>query len=101
MQEKNKGGHEWLVEFENKPKDLMFFKYILDDTLKGLNSDYEAKRYNDLVLNPPIIHTAKKDLFYRWLKKQDKLGRQFKVPRLSNNRDIIESLLKLNNEPLK
>ena len=101
MQEKNKGGHEWLIEFENKPQDLMFFKYILDDTLKALNSDYEAKRYNNLVLNPPIIHTAKKDLFYRWLKKQDKLGRQFKVPRLSNNRDIIESLLKLNNEPLK
>jgi len=101
MHEKNKGGHEWLVEFENKPKDLMFFKYILDDTLKALNSDYEAKRYNDLVLNPPIIHTAKKDLFYEWLKKQDKLGRQFKVPRLSNSRDIIESLLKLNNEPLK
>ena len=100
MQSQKKGGHEWIIEFESVPKDLDFFTYALDDALKSVNSDYEAKRFKDMALQEPKIHLAKKNLFYQWMKNQDKLGRQFKVPRLSNERKHLESLLNLNNEPL-
>ena len=100
MQSVNKGGHEWIIEFESTPKDLDFFASALDDALKFVNSDYEAKRFKDLALKKPKIHIAKKNLFYRWMKNRGKLGRQFKVPRLSNERTHLESLLNLNNEPL-
>ncbi len=97
MQAKKQGGHEWIIEFEKSPQDLAFFTYALDEALKSLNSDYEAKRFKGMALQEPKIHQAKKGLFYQWMKEQGKLGRQFKVPRLSNERKYIESLLKLNN----
>ncbi len=100
MQSQKKGGHEWIIEFEIVPKDLVFFTYALDDALKSVNSDYEAKRFKDMALQEPKIHLAKKNLFYQWMKNQGKLGRQFKVPRLSNERTHLESLLNLNNQPL-
>ena len=100
MQSEKKGGHEWIIEFENSPKNLDFFTYVLDDALKSVNSDYEAKRFKDVALQEPKIHLAKKNLFYQWMKNQGKLGRQFKVPRLSNERTHLESLLNLNNESL-
>lgn len=100
MHSQSEGGHEWIIEFERIPKDLDFFTYALDDALKSVNSDYEAKRFKDMALKEPIIHLAKKNLFYQWMKNQNKLGRQFKVPRLSNERTHLESLLNLNNEPL-
>ena len=100
MQSYNKGGHEWIIEFESNPKDLDFFTYALDDALKSINSDYEAKRFKDMAIQKPKIHLAKKGLFYQWMKNQGKLGRQFKVPRLSNKRTQLESLLNLNNETL-
>ena len=100
MHSYNKGGHEWIIEFESNPKDLDFFTYALDDALKSINSDYEAKRFKDMVIQKPKIHLAKKGLFYQWMKNQGKLGRQFKVPRLSNKRTHLESLLNLNNETL-
>ena len=100
MQSQKKGGHEWIIEFENAPKDLDFFTYALDDALKSINSDYEAKRYKNMALREPKIHLAKKNLFYQWMKSQDKLGRQFKVPRLCNERIHLERLLNLNNEAL-
>lgn len=98
MQSESKGGHEWIIEFERIPINLDFFKYALDDALKSVNSDYEAKRFKDMALKEPKLHLAKKNLFYKWMKNQDKLGRQFKVPRLSNERTHLESLLNLNNE---
>ena len=100
MQSQKKGGHEWIIEFESAPKDLDFFTYALDDALKSINSDYEAKRYKNMALREPKIHLAKKNLFYQWMKSQDKLGRQFKVPRLCNERIHLERLLNLNNEAL-
>ena len=100
MQSQKKGGHEWIIEFESAPKNLDFFTYALDDALKSVNSDYEAKRFKDMALQEPKIHLAKKNLFYQWMKNQGKLGRQFKVPRLSNERTHLENLLNLNNEPL-
>lgn len=88
------GAHEWLIEFEEEPTNLDFFKSVLDDTLKRVNSDYEAKRFNDYVLQSPVLRAVPKGTFYHWLKANDKLGGQYKVPRLSNRRDLVEELLK-------
>lgn len=90
-----KGAHEWVIEFEKEPKDTSDFILILDKELRAINSDYDAKRYKDLALGPPIVHVAPKDTFHRWLKQKGKLGGQHKVPRLSNDREIIEEILEL------
>jgi hypothetical protein len=95
MQDKEKGAHEWMIEFKNKPHNINEFQKILDETLQSLNSDYEAKRYNNMTLNPLVINVARENLFYDWLKEQDKLGGQHKIPRLSNKRDYLEQLKKL------
>ncbi|HEX9825745.1 MAG TPA: GH3 auxin-responsive promoter family protein [Flavobacteriaceae bacterium] len=96
MKGKEKGAHEWLIEFKSPPKNMDKFNQLLDDTLKSLNSDYEAKRYNDMTLIKPKIHVARKHLFYDWLKCHNKLGGQHKIPRLSNNREYMDELLLLN-----
>ena len=97
MKGKEKGAHEWLIEFKTPPKDVNYFKELLDNALKSLNSDYEAKRYNNMTLNDPKINIARNKLFYDWLKQNNKLGGQHKVPRLSNSRDYMDELLELNN----
>ncbi|MBK6346645.1 MAG: GH3 auxin-responsive promoter family protein [Bacteroidales bacterium] len=89
------GAHEWLIEFEKEPADLAYFSEMLDNALKALNSDYEAKRYHNMVLNQPVIRTLPAGTFYNWLKKRDKLGGQFKVPRLSNNRNYVDEILEV------
>lgn len=89
---KEKGGHEWMIEFRKKPEDIALFNKILDETLQSLNSDYEAKRFNNMTLNPPVLNVARTNLFYDWLKNQDKLGGQHKIPRLSNQRHYLERL---------
>ncbi len=89
----SKGGHEWIIEFQTLPASLEQFTYSLDQKLKELNSDYEAKRYKDMALQMPVIHVAPVGTFYHWMKKRGKLGGQNKVPRLSNSRDFIEDLL--------
>jgi len=96
MQGKEKGAHEWLIEFKTPPNDINYFNELFDNALKALNSDYEAKRYNNMTLNKPTIHVAREQLFYDWLKQNNKLGGQHKVPRLSNTRNYIDDLLKLN-----
>jgi hypothetical protein len=96
MKGKEKGAHEWLIEFKTPPKNLDYFNELFDNALKSLNSDYEAKRYNNLTLNKPTIHMARPQLFYDWLKQNNKLGGQHKVPRLSNTRDYMEELKSLN-----
>ncbi len=96
MQGKEKGAHEWLIEFKTPPKDINYFNELLDNALKSLNSDYEAKRYNNITLNKPKINVARTQLFYDWLKEKDKLGGQHKIPRLSNTRDYLNELLHLN-----
>lgn len=98
MEGKDKGGHEWIIEFRKMPESLDNFRKEMDLALQAVNSDYEAKRYNNMTLNPPILHVGRKDLFYDWLKKYDKLGGQHKIPRLSSNRHYLEELLKMNNE---
>ena len=92
MKDKEKGGHEWMIEFKIKPDNPLIFQKILDENLQALNSDYEAKRHNNMTLNPLILNIARPNLFYDWLKDQNKLGGQHKIPRLSNQRDYLEQL---------
>jgi hypothetical protein len=96
MGQNKKGGHQWIVEFRKNPKKIDDFELLLDQNLKNLNSDYEAKRYKDITLSVPKITIAKKDLFYNWMASKNKLGGQNKVPRLSNSREILKELLKMN-----
>lgn len=96
MEGKEKGGHEWLIEFKTPPKDINYFNELFDNALKSLNSDYEAKRYNNITLNKPKINIARQNLFYDWLKQNNKLGGQHKIPRLSNTRLYLDDLIKLN-----
>ena len=90
----NTGAHEWLIEFEQEPNNLDYFISVLDDKLKQINSDYEAKRFNNYILQTPKIKVLPKESFYNWLKANNKLGGQFKVPRLNNDRKIIDDVLK-------
>ncbi|MDL2214978.1 GH3 auxin-responsive promoter family protein [Dysgonomonas sp. OttesenSCG-928-M03] len=92
------GAHEWVIEFETAPSDMNLFTKTLDNTLKKVNSDYEAKRSYNLSLQAPRIHAIPKGSFMNWLKSIDKIGGQNKVPRLSNNRDYIDKLLNFNNK---
>ena len=96
MKKNSKGGHEWLIEFDKPPKNIEYFSIFLDKKLKELNSDYEAKRYKSMTLKRPLITIAKKNLFYEWQSSINKLGGQNKIPRLSNSRNYIDSLLKTN-----
>ena len=96
MDEHAKCRHQWLIEFAQMPDNLDKFAEILDDTLKEVNSDYEAKRQNNLALQPLKIVVARKNLFHDWLNNKGKLGGQHKIPRLSNTREYIEEMLKLN-----
>lgn len=90
----NNGAHEWLIEFAVEPNSLDKFIETLDEALKKVNSDYEAKRSYNLSLNMPIVRSLPKDTFNEWLKSIGKLGGQNKVPRLSNNRDYVDRLTK-------
>ena len=92
--DENSGAHQWLIEFENEPEHLDYFIKILDDNLKTINSDYEAKRFNNYILQLPTITCLPKGTFYNWLKSNNKLGGQFKVPRLNNTRVIVDEILK-------
>jgi hypothetical protein len=95
FRDKDRIAHEWLIEFEEPPSDLEYFSETLDNALKALNSDYEAKRFHDMVLIPPMIRPVPKGTFYNWLKQKGKLGGQNKVPRLSNDRQYIDEILDL------
>jgi len=89
-----KGGHEWIIEFKQVPDSVWRFTELLDDELKKLNSDYEAKRHKDIALEAPLVHVVEEGTFYSWLKRKGKLGGQNKVPRLSNNREYLDEILK-------
>jgi len=89
------GGHEWIIEFEKQPDEFERFVDLLDETLRKVNSDYDAKRFKDMALKRPIVHFATDGTFYKWMKLKGKLGGQHKVPRLANNREYIDSILML------
>jgi len=99
--EKESGAHEWIIEFEKRPDDIGYFAEILDNALKSLNSDYEAKRFNNFVMRAPIINEVNPGTFYNWLRNKNKLGGQNKIPRLSSNRKILEEILATNKQSSK
>lgn len=96
MDEHGKCRHQWLIEFSVPPTDLAQFAQILDESLQKINSDYEAKRHKDITLQPLQIVVGRQGVFNDWLKSRGKLGGQHKVPRLSNQREIIEQILAMN-----
>lgn len=96
MDETGKCRHQWVIEFAKMPTNVGEFATILDRTLQNLNSDYEAKRHKDITLQPLEIIVGRTDLFHDWLSSRGKLGGQHKVPRLANNRAIIEEVIALN-----
>ena len=89
------GAHEWLIEFDKAPKNLSVFAKEMDAALKAVNSDYEAKRHKDIALRMPVVHALKAGTFTEWLRTKGKVGGQHKVPRLSNERKIVEEILAL------
>jgi hypothetical protein len=92
MSQDTKGGHEWMIEFETPPLKLDQFTDVLDKTLCSVNSDYEAKRYKNLTLQLPKVHSLKPGTFYKWMQKRGKLGGQNKIPRLANDRKYLDEL---------
>ncbi len=93
MDNNSKGTHEWLIEFEQPPGSMRYFTEVLDNALKTLNSDYEAKRYKDMTLTLPLVKSLPKGTFYEWMKMRGKLGGQNKVPRLYNDRRYVDEIL--------
>ena len=91
----SKGAHEWVVEFQKEPESLEQFAKLMDQKLREVNSDYDAKRHKDLALRQLILHAAPHGLFEAWLGKKGKLGGQHKVPRLSNSREYIDEILEM------
>ena len=95
FREEGKGRHDWLIEFEEEPQNIEDFANELDQALKTLNSDYEAKRYEDMTLRRLSVTSAPQGLFNMWLEAKGKLGGQNKIPRLCNTRKYIDELLLL------
>ncbi len=92
---KKTGGHEWFIEFVKQPENLTLFMHELDFQIKNLNSDYEAKRYKNLILRPPKLVVIENNEFYIWLKENNRLGGQYKIPRLTENRVIADRIIKI------
>ena len=93
MSNSSKGSHEWLIEFDQEPDDMEYFTRMLDNALCSINSDYEAKRYKSITLVMPTVHKLEKGTFIKWLANKGKLGGQNKVPRLSNDRKVVDEIL--------
>jgi hypothetical protein len=93
MESGKRGGHEWLIEFEREPNNMQEFTEVLDASLREINSDYDAKRQNDIALQMPIVHSAPKNTFMNWLREKGKLGGQNKIPRLSNTREYLDQMM--------
>lgn len=94
MENSKSGAHEWLIEFEKEPESIENFRKILDETLRKINSDYDAKRFKDIALSLPKINIIPSGTFHKWMKSREKFGGQNKVPRLFNNREYVDEILK-------
>lgn len=93
--DKECGAHEWLIEFEKRPAEFDRFVDLLDETLRRVNSDYDAKRFKDMALRRPQVKVVAQNTFFNWMKGKGKIGGQHKVPRLANNREYVDSILKM------
>ena len=96
MKSGKKGNHDWIIEFSKEPKSINDFMSDLDLSIQQNNTDYKAKRFKNITLDKPILHMARENLFYDWLKSKNKVGGQNKIPRLSNDRSFFEELIKMN-----
>ena len=96
MNKNKKGAHQWFIEFKKPPSKKINLSEVIDHELRQENSDYDAKRFNSFTLKKPEVIISKKGVFLKWLEINNKLGGQNKIPRLSNERKFIESLMKLN-----
>ena len=94
MENGKRGAHEWIIEFEKSPEKIDEFKDLLDITLREINSDYDAKRFKNIALSPPIVNIVPQGTFHKWMKNREKFGGQNKVPRLSNTREYVDEILK-------
>ncbi|MCL1822014.1 MAG: GH3 auxin-responsive promoter family protein [Prolixibacteraceae bacterium] len=97
VEQKQKGAHQWIIEFEKMPVSVEQFAFTFDNALKTLNSDYEAKRHKDITLEAPKIVVAPQGTFYNWMKQRGKVGGQNKIPRLANDRLYLDQLMELIN----
>ena len=93
-----KGAHQWLIEFDTPPADMGVFTTVLDKKLQELNSDYEAKRHKNATLEMPHVLAVANGTFLQWMRERGKIGGQNKVPRLVNNREFLDGLLRINEE---
>ncbi|MDB5127460.1 GH3 auxin-responsive promoter family protein [Mucilaginibacter sp.] len=93
--DKECGAHEWLIEFEKHPAEFERFVDLLDETLRRVNSDYDAKRFKDMALRRPLVRVVAQNTFFNWMKEKGKIGGQHKVPRLANNREYVDAILKM------
>ncbi|MCQ6960084.1 GH3 auxin-responsive promoter family protein [Mucilaginibacter aquariorum] len=93
--DKECGAHEWLIEFEKRPAEFERFVDLLDETLRRVNSDYDAKRFKDMALRRPLVKIVAQNTFFNWMKEKGKIGGQHKVPRLANNREYVDAILKM------
>ncbi len=93
MKDGNGGAHEWLIEWSIKPSDVSLFENSVDEIIKELNSDYEAKRANDSILGKPVFRYLPENTFDKWMEKRGKLGGQNKVPILSNSREYVDDII--------
>ncbi len=96
LEKSKRGGHEWIIEFKKLPENLEKFTEALDEMLRKVNSDYDAKRAHNIALVGPKVHSVAEGTFYNWMKKRGKLGGQNKVPRLSNSREFVDDILLMN-----
>ena len=99
MTHKEGGHHQWIVEFSKLPDNTQKFEKIIDDTIRSLNSDYDAKRNGDAILAKPIFDYVPLGTFYTWMKERGKLGGQHKVPRLANDREYVDAIMNILNQP--
>ncbi len=98
LEEGKKAGHEWIIEFKVQPSSLDDFSRILDETLRAINSDYDAKRAHNIALVAPKVHSVNEGTFYNWMKRRGRLGGQNKVPRLANSREYVDDILQMMQE---
>lgn len=94
---KSKGRHQWIIEWISPPDSLDKFAELLDSNLKELNSDYAAKREGTIFLDPPEVTVVPNGTFDAWLTHvgNGKLGGQRKIPRLSNDRHIVDEIISI------
>jgi hypothetical protein len=88
----NSGHHHWQIEFIKEPQSLFHFQTRLDEIIRQLNSDYDAKRYDDLVLKPLTVELLDRNSMDKWLEATKRISVQAKVPKLWKDTSIQKQI---------